>query len=205
MIVCWFCATLASFMAPTLLLLAALPGAIAYLVVALGALDELRSLMARRDPVVAPCSWWVSSVLLVIPVASVVGAVAAREPCMGYVVRPGVVEHARALSLVIAPAAFAVIGLVAVRALLAPSLRRIAMVVMATFVCWPVLIATRAMSEPLIDFDPEREFLVVAPWAIYAYAAAAGITSLAAIALMRRANQLATLPVLPRAQLAAAS
>lgn len=201
----WVGATLASFLAPALLLLGALPGAIAYLVVALGTLDEVRSFLARRDPVVSPSSRWVSVVLVTISLASVLGAVAAREPSLGYLVSPHVVEDEYALSLVIAPVAFAVIGFVAVRALLAPSLRRIAMVIMVTFVCWPILIATRALSEPLIEFDHGREFVVVTPWALYAYAAAAGITSLAAIALMRRANQLAALPTLPRAQLATTS
>lgn len=194
---CWFSVTLVSFVSPWLLLLVGLPAGIAYLLMILG-LAGLRPLLSRRDPIV---SRWMSVVLLAIVLGSVLGVIAARTPSLGWLPKSGDKPHEYALSLVVAPAAFATIGILALRALLAPSLRRIAMVGVATFVCWPLLIAIRLFREPVMDID--EQFVLVAPWAVYAYVAAASITSLGAIVLMSQTNQLAALPVLPRARLAA--
>jgi hypothetical protein len=189
--VCWAGITLSSVVAPLLLIFWPI-SALACGIVLIGALDDLPTHLRRRDHLDPATSQRVTAWLAVIGLAAGLGTVSAYAPSMGWLSKSGVLRYEYSLSRVIAPLAFAAIGIVVVHALRSLSVRRLTIVIAATLFAWPFLLAIRVVREPWLDID--NQFVLLAPWATYGYSASLALASVGALALAITCHRLVALP-----------
>jgi hypothetical protein len=166
--------------------------AIACGLVLMGALNHLSALLRRREALDSASSRGLSAWLVLIAIAALSGTVAACFPSMGFLSKSRILRYEYSLSVVIAPAAFAVIGILVVHALRSLSVRRVSIVAAATLLAWPFLVAIRVLREPWFDID--EQFVLLAPWAIYFYVVSLAVASVGALALLVTCHRLVVLP-----------
>jgi hypothetical protein len=189
--VCWAAITLSSVVAPLLLIFWPI-SALACGIVLIGALDDLPAHLRRRDHLDPATSRRVKAWFAVIALAAGFGTLSAYVPSMGWLSKSGVLRYEYSLSRVIAPAAFAVLGIVVVHALRSLSVRRVSIVIAAILFTWPFLLAIRVLREPWFDID--NQFVLLAPWATYGYAASLALASVGALSLAITCHRLVALP-----------
>lgn len=168
------------------------------LIAIVATLRGLRLALDRRLPLERPSELRIALVAVII--ACLVGAIASLVPVLA-VQRTGHGFVPYELSRSAAPAVWAGLLIVAARALRVPSPRRITWVIAAVSAAWPALLALRAMREPFMDLD--GRFLILAPWALQAFAACAVATAAIAIFLAHATRRACASPepvLPPRAQ-----
>jgi hypothetical protein len=132
-------------------------------------------------------------------VCAVAGAVAAIEPSMAFRSKSGVIKYTYGLSLVIAPALWAVMAAIAAaHALRSPTPRRLIVAAVSTIVAMPLLLGIRVARLPWFDID--SQFVLLSPWAIHTYLGCVAVAMGIAIYLATMARRIGVPPsAIPRA------
>ena len=129
---------------------------------------------------------------------AIAGAVASIEPSMAFRSKSGVIQYTYGLSVVIAPALWALIAIAATRALRSPTPRRLVVVAIVMMAAMPLLLGIRMAREPWFDIDDQ--FVLLSPRAIHTYLACVAVATGIAIYLATMAHRIGvTPPAIPRA------
>jgi hypothetical protein len=129
---------------------------------------------------------------------SIAGALAAIEPSMAFRSKHGVIQYTYSLSLVVAPALWAVMAIVAMRALRSPTPRRVVSTGITTILAMPFVFGIHVLHKPWWDID--NQFVVLSPWAIQLDAGCMAVATGIAIYLVAMAHRIGVPPpALPRA------
>jgi hypothetical protein len=122
-------------------------------------------------------------------VASVLGTICSVTPSMALRSSNGTIAYEYGLSVVIAPALFTAIIVVAARAL-RPSRKRLLVAGSTILGAFPIVLGIRLVREPLLDLDDE--VVKLAPWALHTFVACTAVLLAAAILLLVYADALGT-------------
>jgi drug/metabolite transporter (DMT)-like permease len=129
---------------------------------------------------------------------SIAGAIAAIEPSMAFRSKHGVIQYTYGLSVVVAPVLWAVMAIVAARALRSPTPRRLAATGITTILAMPFLFGIHVLREPWFDID--NQFVVLSPWAIELYSGCLAVATGISIYLVTMAHRIGVTPsAIPRA------
>jgi hypothetical protein len=194
---CWAVLSVVGILSPLLLLFAWPVTGAACVFVVFATIRGLRSVAHQREPVRFPphARRWLWVGLFGTIACAVGGAVSSIEPSMAFRSKSGTILYEHGLSIAIAPVLWSVILIVAARALRLPSPRRLAIVAATTMGSWPILLAIRALRVPVFDIDDQ--FVMLSPWAIYAYVVCVAGSTGSAIYLATMAKRLGTGAPLP--------
>jgi hypothetical protein len=197
---CWAVLSVVGVVSPLFLLFAWPVTGAACVFVVFATVRGLRSVAHQREPVrfSLPVGRWLWVALFGMIACAVGGAVSSVAPSMAFRSKSGIVLYEYGLSIAVAPVLWSAMLIVAVRALRLPSPRRLAIVAATTMGSWPLLLGIRALRVPVFDIDDQ--FVMLSPWAIYAYAVCVAASTGSAIFLARMAKRIgigAVLPALP--------
>ncbi|MEO8551719.1 MAG: hypothetical protein ABI678_17200 [Kofleriaceae bacterium] len=133
-------------------------------------------------------------------VCAIVGAAASITPSMAFRSKSGVIQYTYALSLVFAPALWAVMAIAAGRALRMPTAGRLRLVAAVTFVALAVFMGIKWLRKPWFDID--GQFVIVSQRTMDAYLVCVAVAAVVALYLAVMAKRIAVVPsTVPRASM----